>query len=147
MINVLVVCDTIDALLLRNPLLTHSRVAKASHPPTYRIPRVKDNKPKQRIVNIFRETRVKKKDQKGHPTQKSLDICRRIIKGLTPKNSLVVDPFCGSGTILVAAKTLGRRYLGCDIDEKYVKLAQNWLANEQVAGYNFITRKKEKPIF
>lgn len=50
-----------------------------------------------------------------HPTQKPEELLRRIILASTNKGDLVLDPFSGSGTTLVCAEQLGRRWLGCDI--------------------------------
>lgn len=51
----------------------------------------------------------------GYPTQKPLKLLDRIVRATSHESSLVVDPFCGSGTTLVAAAAAGRRFLGCDI--------------------------------
>ncbi|MEM1672662.1 MAG: DNA methyltransferase, partial [Archaeoglobaceae archaeon] len=48
------------------------------------------------------------------------------MKGRSP-HDLVLDPFCGSGTVLVVAKKLGRSYIGIDIDPKYCEIAKNRL--------------------
>jgi len=65
----------------------------------------------------------------GHPTIKGLEFCKWVIQLTTVPGDLVVDLCAGSGTILLAAKQLGRRFLGCEIDERYVKLAQWRLEN------------------
>ena len=61
------------------------------------------------------------KDKTSHPCQMPLQVMENIIK-LLPENILIVDPFAGSGTTLLACKNLGRRYLGIELDEKYVDI-------------------------
>jgi site-specific DNA-methyltransferase (adenine-specific) len=53
----------------------------------------------------------------GYPTQKPLKLLDRIIRATSHVGSLVVDPFCGSGTTLVAAATADRRFAGCDVGD------------------------------
>lgn len=53
----------------------------------------------------------------GYPTQKPLKLLDRIVRATSLPGSLVLDPFCGSGTTLVAAAAAGRRFVGCDIGE------------------------------
>ena len=53
----------------------------------------------------------------GYPTQKPLKLLDRIVRATSDVGSLVVDPFVGSGTTLVAAAASGRRFAGCDIGE------------------------------
>jgi site-specific DNA-methyltransferase (adenine-specific) len=50
----------------------------------------------------------------GYPTQKPLSLLERIVRASSAPESRVLDPMCGSGTTLVAAKNLGRRYAGSD---------------------------------
>lgn len=64
----------------------------------------------------------------GHPTIKGLEFCLWIIQLTTDPGDLVVDLCAGSGTVLVAAKLLGRRYLGCEVDQRFVELAEWRLA-------------------
>ena len=53
-----------------------------------------------------------------------------VIENLSYENDLVVDPFLGSGTTAVAAKRLGRRFVGCDEDEASVNTTLTRLVQE-----------------
>jgi site-specific DNA-methyltransferase (adenine-specific) len=70
----------------------------------------------------------KAKERTGYPTQKPVLLLERIIEISTDAGDLVLDPFCGSGTTMVAAKLLGRSSIGIDISEEAVDLAQRRLA-------------------
>jgi site-specific DNA-methyltransferase (adenine-specific) len=54
----------------------------------------------------------------------SMDIPTKAIKILSYKNDVILDPFAGSGTTLVAAEILGRRWLGIELSENYAKIAK-----------------------
>ena len=58
-----------------------------------------------------------------HPTQKPLRLVRRAILASSSEGALVFDPFCGSGTTAVAAKELGRFFVGVEKEEGYAELA------------------------
>lgn len=68
-----------------------------------------------------------------HPTQKPEELLRRIILASSRPGDLVIDPFLGSGTTVVAAEQLGRRWAGCDVSAEYC----GWAANriELVEGW------------
>lgn len=70
----------------------------------------------------------KAKERVGYPTQKPVLLLEQIIKLVTEENDIVLDPFMGSGTTLVAAKMLNRKYIGIDISEKAVELAEQRIA-------------------
>jgi site-specific DNA-methyltransferase (adenine-specific) len=53
-----------------------------------------------------------------------MDIPTKAIKILSYKNDVILDPFAGSGTTLVAAEILGRRWLGIELSENYAKIAK-----------------------
>ena len=63
------------------------------------------------------------RERTGYPTQKPQKLLERIIAASTRPGGLVVDPFCGSGTALAAAKKLGRRAVGFDVNPSAVKIA------------------------
>ena len=67
----------------------------------------------------------KAKERVGYPTQKPIILLEQIIKLVTDEGDLVLDPFVGSGTTLVAAKMLNRNYLGFDISEDAVPVQRN----------------------
>ena len=71
----------------------------------------------------------KAKERTGYPTQKPVLLLERIISLVTARGDLVVDPFCGSGTTLVAAQLTGRQALGIDSSEEAVALSRQRLAN------------------
>ncbi len=54
-----------------------------------------------------------------HPTQKPEELLRRLVLAASNPGDLVIDPFSGSGTTLVVAEQLGRRWLGCDLNADY----------------------------
>jgi site-specific DNA-methyltransferase (adenine-specific) len=69
-------------------------------------------------------------DRGSHPTQKPLELMRLLVELSTRAGQLVYDPFCGSGTTLLAARDLGRRYLGIERDSGYWKAARSRLGHE-----------------
>ena len=58
---------------------------------------------------------IPKKERTGYPTQKPLKLLKRIIQASTDEGDVVLDPFCGCGTAVVAARQLKRRFVGIDI--------------------------------
>lgn len=71
------------------------------------------------------------KDYRQHPTQKPVGVMKWIIENYSRPTDLILDPFCGSGTTCVAAKLLGRNYIGIDISEDYCEIARKRLANTE----------------
>jgi site-specific DNA-methyltransferase (adenine-specific) len=63
-----------------------------------------------------------------HSTIKPIHLMKQLILMVTPKNGVVIDPFSGSGTTLVAAKELGINFIGAELEEKSVKTASARLA-------------------
>jgi len=65
-----------------------------------------------------------------HPTQKPLSILTPLIEAFTAPGEVVLDPFSGSGSSLLAAKMLGRGWLGIELDVKYHAIASHRLAKD-----------------
>jgi site-specific DNA-methyltransferase (adenine-specific) len=66
--------------------------------------------------------------QVGHPAPFPEELPRRLIDLYTYQGDVVLDPFCGSGTTCLAALHAGRRYVGYEVEQKYVRLAEKRLA-------------------
>jgi len=64
----------------------------------------------------------------GHPAPFPVELPERLVHLYTYEDDLVLDPFMGSGSTLVAAAKLGRRYVGCDLDPRYVAMARDRVA-------------------
>lgn len=73
-------------------------------------------------------------DYNTHPSQYPVKLCTWAIKMLTPEGGVVVDPFCGSGTTLVAAHQLGRRFAGSDLVTSYLDIAKQRLTEVGWSG-------------
>jgi site-specific DNA-methyltransferase (adenine-specific) len=69
------------------------------------------------------------RERNGYPTQKPVALLETLIKALCPVGGAVADLFCGSGTTLVAAQKLGRRWVGGDCSEKAVEVARRRLGH------------------
>ncbi len=95
-------------------------------------------------------TKKEKGDYNDHKTVKPLAICEYLIKlSAFSKNAVILDPFVGSGTTAVAARTLGKNYIGVDSNEKYVKIAEKRLKeiDEAIKSGLFTTKEEKRKNF
>ncbi len=89
-------------------------------------------------------TPPREKVQGKHPTQKPLELLKRIIVAHSKKGDLVLDPFSGSGTTGIAAIELGRKYVGIDLEKEYLKLS---VKRFNALPKSYSNKKQIKPIF
>lgn len=92
--------------------------------------------------------------ENSHPAPFPIELPARVIYSiLDEKKGLVIDPYCGSGTTLVAAKILGHDFIGIDISKEYVNLAEerlkNYLkeknnVNEEISKHKVLETFKER---
>ena len=68
---------------------------------------------------------------KLHPTEKNIDLIKELICDNSNEGDLIFDPCCGSGTHCLAAKELGRNYIGCELNGEWAKIAQERLSQEK----------------
>lgn len=67
------------------------------------------------------------KEKRLHPTMKPLEVMKDLIKMFSIEGDIIMDPFSGSGSTLVACKQLNRYYIGSEINKEYVKICQSRL--------------------
>ncbi len=67
---------------------------------------------------------------KKHPTEKPVKLMEHLILNSTQENDIVLEPFAGSGSTLLAAQKLNRKFIGCEIDPIYYQICVNRLSGE-----------------
>jgi len=103
-------------LVFRKQYASKSRFLKYQHEQAYLLAKGNPTLPKNPISDVID---VPYSGNKLHPTQKPVAALKPLIEAFTQKNDLILDPFCGSGSTLVAAKILTRNYLGIELDPQY----------------------------
>jgi DNA modification methylase len=81
----------------------------------------------RRIVHMWHGMIRDGKEERYHPTQKPLRVMQWCIKQLPADCDTILDPFAGSGTTLVAAQSLGRKWIGIEISPEYCEIAKKRL--------------------
>jgi len=89
---------------------------------------------KGKVKHDFYTKASPEKENCGHPAQKPLEITTDLITWLSNKNEIILDCFAGSFTTALAAEQLGRRWIACDISEKYCEIGEKRLAKERSQG-------------
>ncbi len=104
-------------------LLWASKGKGARH--TFNYDLVNSPNPGGQVSSVWRIRSVPRKEKLHgyHPTQKPLRLVRRALLASTREGDLVFDPFCGSGTTGVAAKELGRFFVGAELEKEFCELA------------------------
>lgn len=82
-------------------------------------------KPNKQMRSVWAVGTIKAYEKKHgkHPTQKPLELLKRIIIASTNPGDLILDPFTGSSTTGIAAHKIGRRFVGIDIESQYLDLS------------------------
>lgn len=112
-------------------ILWASKGKKAKHVFNYKISKnweVANDKiytkgKQMRSVWSIPSTPKREKVEGYHPTQKPLEVLRRLVAMCTNEGDVVLDPFCGSGTTGVACVLLQRNFIGIDLDKSYLGLS------------------------
>ncbi len=85
----------------------------------------------------------KAKERVGYPTQKPILLLERIIEIASDEEDTILDPFCGSGTTLVAGKLKKRNVIGMDISEDAIQLTKSRLDNPIKSESNLLKKGKD----
>jgi site-specific DNA-methyltransferase (adenine-specific) len=104
-------------------LLWASKGMGARH--TFNYDLINSPNPAAQVSSVWRIPAVPRREKRHgyHPTQKPLRLVRRALLASTHEGDLIFDPFSGSGTTGVAAKELGRFFVGAEMEEEFAELA------------------------
>ena len=67
-----------------------------------------------------------------HPTVKPIDLMQYLVRLVTPRGGICLDPFMGSGTTAVACKSEKVNYIGCELEQDYINIAEARIKAEVV---------------
>ena len=101
---------------------------KGSRTPWYR-----EGKDQSNVVRIP----VEIPQAKDHPCKKPLALMKKFIELHSQPGDIILDPYCGHGPVLEAAESLGRKWIGIEINPNYVKEAERRIAAEMAQGKMF----------
>lgn len=97
-------------------------------------------KPREYVSNLWDGIRLKgegyffREHSYDHPGYTPYPIMLRLVDLLADEGAVVIEPFAGTGTTLVAAKQIGRRAIGVELDERYCEIAAKRLAQDTLFG-------------
>ena len=118
----------------------------------YKLPRTKSERSEGRIDTISKDDFIKQTKsiwsfstesarRVNHPAPFPVELPNRCIEMFTFLGDVVLDPFLGSGTTAVAAKQLGRIYVGCDISEEYCSISERRLESTNAFNPDLLQSK------
>jgi len=84
-----------------------------------------------RFFYCAKASRKERGEGNNHPTVKPLALMQYLVRLVTPPDGIVLDPFAGSGSTLIAAIREGFRYIGIELNEEYIEIAEKRLQAEQ----------------
>lgn len=103
------------------------RFTRGQHETAFLLAKGRPKAKGDRVSDVFEWTR---EQDPVHPNQKPTGPLRQILSAYAPPSGIVLDPFMGSGSTLRAAKDLGMKAVGIEIEQRYCRLAASRLAQE-----------------
>jgi adenine-specific DNA-methyltransferase len=112
-------------ILFRKHYASRSGYLRSEHEAAYLLAKGDAPRPEQPIGDVLDWSYT---GNKLHPTQKPVEVLKPLIEVFSRKGDLVLDPFCGSGSTLVAAAQAGRAYIGIELDAGHHQTATRRMA-------------------
>ncbi len=105
-------------------LLWATKARKGKDRYTFNYETMKAENGDKQMKNVWRISTPSKEEKRygKHPTQKPMELVARCLRASTNPGDLVLDPFAGSATTGVVALALGRRFIGCERENRYVQI-------------------------
>jgi len=107
-------------LVFRKGYASATRFLRYQHEQAYLLAKGEPQRPEHPISDVLE---MRYTGNKVHPTQKAVSALVPLIESFSAEGDLVLDPFCGSGSTLVAARRLRRLFIGMELDPTYHALA------------------------
>lgn len=117
--------DTVGHIVWPKPYVSSARFVGVAHESAYVLAKGRPQKPLRPLKDV---QPWEYSGNKAHPTEKAISVLLPLIRSFSRPGDLVLDPFSGSGSTLVAAVLSGRRCVGIDLEARYVDLARRRLA-------------------
>ena len=119
--------DPIGHLVWVKPYASAEKYVRYHHEQAYLLAKGRPRIPRLRLPDVFEWEYT---GNALHPSQKPAMAILPLVMAYSEKGDIVLDPFAGSGTTAVAAKTLGRRYIGIELDPAYARQADERVKRE-----------------
>jgi site-specific DNA-methyltransferase (adenine-specific) len=114
-------------LVFRKSYASSTRFVRYQHEQAYLLAKGRPLMPASPIPDVLELSYT---GNKFHPTQKAVSSLLPIVSAFSPEEGVVLDPFCGSASSLLAAKRLNRHYVGIELDDRYCKVARDRILTE-----------------
>ncbi|WP_082190677.1 DNA methyltransferase [Bradyrhizobium pachyrhizi] len=116
-------------IVFTKPYAPSSRFVQSKHEQAYLLAKGEPARPLKPIDDV-REWHYT--GNRLHPTQKPIKVLQPLIEAFCPAHGLVLDPFCGSGSTLVAAQMVGRSYTGIELNADHCETARMRVAHNEM---------------
>lgn len=120
--------DTVGHIVWPKPYASSTRFLCVTHESAYLLAKGRPPKPSHPLSDV---QPWEYSGNHGHPTEKAVSILKPLIQSFSRPGDIVLDAFSGSGSTLVAAVLIGRRYLGIELEQKYCEFARARLARAE----------------
>jgi site-specific DNA-methyltransferase (adenine-specific) len=119
--------SVIGHLVFAKHYASSANFVRYKHEQAYLLAKGSPEKPADPISDVIEWTYT---GNKLHPTQKPIPALLKLVAAFSKPGQIVIDPFCGSGSSLVAARMLGRNFIGFDLDVRYAAIAARRLRSD-----------------
>ena len=123
--------DVVGHIVFRKRYSSKARYLSYEHESAYLLAKGRPSLPSSPVPDVLD---WQYSGNRLHPTQKPVQPLKTLIGAFTKPGAVVLDPFCGSGSTLIAAHELGRRFIGIELDEQHHRTASSRIAQREAVA-------------